>query len=57
MSEDPLITVRTIYGLTVYQDFYSKSKSINTLNLQAGVYYLQVTGYGGFQKVVKFIKK
>jgi hypothetical protein len=56
-GNDPLITIRTIHGLTVYQDFYSKSQSINTLPLQAGVYYLQVAGHGGFQKVVKFIKK
>jgi hypothetical protein len=56
-GKDPVITIRTIHGLTVYQDSYSKSQSINTLHLQSGVYYLQVAGQGGFQKVIKFIKQ
>jgi hypothetical protein len=56
-GKDPLITIRSIQGLTVYQDLYSKSQSINTLGLRPGVYYLQVAGNSGFQKVVKFIKK
>jgi hypothetical protein len=56
-GKDPLITIRSIHGLTVYQDFYSRSQSINTLHLKTGVYYLHVAGDGGFQKVVKFIKK
>jgi hypothetical protein len=57
VGKDPMITIRTIHGLTVYQDSYSKSQSINTLHLQSGVYYLQVAGQGGFQKVIKFIKQ
>jgi hypothetical protein len=56
-GKDPMITIRTIHGLTVYQESYSKSQSINTLHLPAGVYYLQVAGQGGFQKVIRFIKK
>lgn len=51
-----VVTIRNVQGLTVYQDSYSKSQNINTLHLQAGVYFLQVVGNGGFQKVVKFIK-
>ncbi|HEX6223130.1 MAG TPA: T9SS type A sorting domain-containing protein, partial [Chryseolinea sp.] len=54
---EPMITIRTIHGLTVYQDSYSKSQSINTLHLPTGVYYLQVAGNGGFHKVIRFIKK
>lgn len=55
-GDDPLITIRSIHGLTVYQNPYSKSRSINTLLFPAGVYYLRVAGHGGFQKIVRFIK-
>ena len=57
MGKDAMLTIRNMQGLTVYKDLYSKSSSISTMDLQPGVYLLQVTGNGGFQKVVKFIKK
>jgi hypothetical protein len=53
---EALVTIRNIHGLVVYQGNYSNSKEINTSQLASGVYVLQITGHGGFQKVVKFIK-
>lgn len=54
---DPQITIRSIHGLIVYQGSYSKSQQINASQLPGGLYYLQIRGDVGFQKVVKFIKK
>ncbi len=57
-SADPeaLVTICNVHGLAVYQGSYSKSQEINTSQLRAGVYFLQIKGNDGFQKVVKFIK-
>ena len=53
---DPQITIHNIHGLIVYRGCYSKSRQIDTSPLPVGLYYLQITGDMGFQKVVKFIK-
>ena len=54
---DALVTIRNIHNLAVYEGTYSKSEEINTSQLRAGVYFLQITGRGGFHKVVKFLKE
>jgi hypothetical protein len=56
-GKDPVITIRNIYGVSVYHESYSKSESINTLHLPKGIYYLHVTGDNGFQKVIRFLKE
>ncbi|WP_276371885.1 T9SS type A sorting domain-containing protein [Chryseolinea sp. H1M3-3] len=58
-SADPeaLVTIRNIHGLVIYHGSYSKSQEINTSQLRAGVYFLQITGEDGFLKSVKFMKE
>lgn len=57
VGKDAILTIRNIQGHAVYTDFYSKSQNINMLNMQPGIYFLQVVGNSGFNRVVKFIKK
>ena len=56
-DKDPLITIRNIYGLSVYHESYSKSERIKTLHLPKGIYFLHVTGDNGFHEVIRFLKE
>jgi hypothetical protein len=57
VDSDALVTISNIHNLTVYKGYYSKSQEINTSQFRAGVYFLHITGRGGFHKVAKFIKE
>ena len=57
IGKDAVLSIRTIYGQSVYEGTYSKLSSIKTSELKPGMYILQVVGNNGFKRVVKFIKK
>lgn len=57
VEESTFITILSIQGMNLYRGAYSESSPINTANLKAGVYFLQVMNNNGHQKMVKFIKK
>jgi hypothetical protein len=56
-GKDARVTISNVQGMIVYSGLYSKSSTIATVNLQSGVYFLQVVGKKGYREVVRFIKK
>jgi hypothetical protein len=56
-GQHAILVITNIQGLTVYQNPYSRSQTINTSELKPGVYFLQIIGNNGFRKVLKIIKE